>query len=422
MNRRSIMGKFAGLIALAFIASVCFFFLSYSISNFIIDRISDARIEESIVSELETYVEENRLRPESRKELWRWCRKGEVDIEVFVDGHLVFSSIFDVNNKQYNMEESEREKEKARQVRFGDVQADVVFYPYYHMYDKARAVEIVATILLFFAIIVIGVRKEIEYIHLITEEIQVLEGGDLTREITVRGDDEITTLAESVNEFRESMLNQMAMIEQLEKSNRRTLAEIAHDLRTPLTSLIMYLDFAQKEIEGREPTAELYLTRAGEKSVRLKNLLDENYCYTTMQDYFLMEKTKEPAYEVLRGFMGDINSGLEREGFFVRSEISFGHSEILVQRDAVARVFGNLMSNIIKYASKEDEVLVCCEEQDKFVVVTAVNKVRVFEGEKPESTGFGSRISKRLMEEMSGDYSTEESDGTFTTTLRFLKV
>ena len=374
------------------------------------------------MSELETCVEENRLRPESRKELWRWCRKGEVDIEVFVDGHLVFSSIFDVNNKQYNMEESEREKEKARQVRFGDVQADVVFYPYYHMYDKARAVEIVATILLFFAIIVIGVRKEIEYIHLITEEIQVLEGGDLTREITVRGDDEITTLAESVNEFRESMLNQMAMIEQLEKSNRRTLAEIAHDLRTPLTSLIMYLDFAQKEIEGREPTAELYLTRAGEKSVRLKNLLDENYCYTTMQDYFLMEKTKEPAYEVLRGFLGDINSGLEREGFFVRSEISFGHSEILVQRDAVARVFGNLMSNIIKYASKEDEVLVCCEEQDKFVVVTAVNKVRVFEGEKPESTGFGSRISKRLMEEMNGDYSAEESGGFFTTTLRFLKT
>lgn len=290
------------------------------------------------------------------------------------------------------------------------------------MYDKARAAETVIATLLFFVIIYIGIRKKLEYIHLINEEIQVLEGGDLTREITVRGDDEITTLAESVNEFRESMLNQMAMIEQLEKSNRRTLAEIAHDLRTPLTSLIMYLDFAQKEIEGREPTAELYLTRAGEKSVRLKNLLDENYCYTTMQDYFLMEKTKEPAYEVLRGFLGDINSGLEREGFFVRSEISFGHSEILVQRDAVARVFGNLMSNIIKYASKEDVVLVCCEEQDKFVVVTAVNKVRVFEGEKPESTGFGSRISKRLMEEMGGDYSTEESGGFFTTTLRFLKT
>ncbi|MBQ9050927.1 MAG: HAMP domain-containing histidine kinase [Lachnospiraceae bacterium] len=229
-------------------------------------------------------------------------------------------------------------------------------------------------------------------------------------------------LAESVNEFRKSMLEQMAMIEQLERNSRLTLAEIAHDLRTPLTSLIMYLDFAQKEIEGRETTAELYLARAREKSARLKNLLDQNYSYTTMQDYFQMEKTEEPAYEVLRGFLGDINSGLEREGFFVRSEISFGHSRILVQRDAVGRVFGNLMTNIIKYASKEDEVLVCCRERDKYVEVTAVNRVRIFEGEKPESTGFGSRISKRLMEEMNGDYSAEESDGTFTTTLRFLKI
>ena len=422
MNRRSIMRKFADLIAVAFILSVCLFFLSYSISNYIIDRMSDAKTDEKIVSELEAYANENRLKPENRKELWEWCRTREVDIEVFVDGHLVFSSIFDVEDKQYNMEETERDKENARQVQFGDVKADVVFYPYYHVYDKAMAVEIAASVLLCFIIIVIAVRKESRYIHLINEELQVLEGGDLTKEITVRGDDEITMLAESVNEFRKSMLTQIVMIEQLERSNRLTLAEIAHDLRTPLTSLIMYLDFAQKEIEGRETAAELYLTRAREKSARLKNLLDQNYSYTTMQDYSQMEKTEEPAYEVLRGFLGDINSGLEREGFFVRSEISFGHSRILVQRDAVGRVFGNLMSNINKYASKEEEVLICCRERDKYVEVTAVNKVRVFEGEKPESTGFGSRISKRLMEEMNGDYSTEESDGIFTTTLRFLKT
>ena len=277
------MGKFTGLIAVTFILSVCLFFLSYDISNYIIDRMSDAKIDENIVNEFETYANENRLKPENRKELWKWCRTREVDIEVFVDGHLVFSSIFDVEDKQYNMEETERDKENARQVQFGDVQADVVFYPYYHMYDKATAVEIAASVLLFFIIIVIAVRKEIRYIHLINEELQVLEGGDLTKKITVRGDDEITMLAESVNEFRKSMLTQMVMIEQLEKSNRLTLAEIAHDLRTPLTSLIMYLDFAQKEIEGRETAAELYLTRAREKSARLKNLLDQNYSYTTMQ-------------------------------------------------------------------------------------------------------------------------------------------
>ena len=141
MNRKSSMRSFAGLIAIAFIASVCFFFLSFNIGNFIIEKISDARTDEKIVSELETNIRENRLGPDSRKALWRWCRKGEVDIEVFVDGHLVFSSIFDVENRQYKMEESEQEKEKAHQVRFEDVYADVVFYPYYHMYGKAKGAE-----------------------------------------------------------------------------------------------------------------------------------------------------------------------------------------------------------------------------------------------------------------------------------------
>ena len=63
-------------------------------------------------------------------------------------------------------------------------------------------------------------------------------------------------LAESVDEFRKSMRNQLKTIEELEKSNRMMSAEIAHDLRTPLTSLIMYLDFAYGEIQGKEPQAE----------------------------------------------------------------------------------------------------------------------------------------------------------------------
>ena len=54
MNRKSSMRSFAGLIAIAFIASVCFFFLSFNIGNFIIEKISDARTDEKIVSELET--------------------------------------------------------------------------------------------------------------------------------------------------------------------------------------------------------------------------------------------------------------------------------------------------------------------------------------------------------------------------------
>ena len=101
------------------------------------------------------------------------------------------------------------------------------------------------------------------------------------------------------------MKNQLSMIEQLEESNRLMAAEIAHDLRTPLTALIMYLDFAQGEIGDREPQAEEYLAKAKEKAARLKNLLAENFNYNTLPDYFLIEKQQLQAFEVLGGFLGD---------------------------------------------------------------------------------------------------------------------
>ncbi|MDO5702818.1 MAG: HAMP domain-containing sensor histidine kinase [Lachnospiraceae bacterium] len=422
MNRSSILEKFSGLVTLAFVVSLCFFVLSNNISDFMIDKMSREKPAEKIVKELEEYIEENRLTTENRKNLIRWCMVKEVDIEVFVEDTRIFSSAFVPRSMDDNIRESEEDRDRAYRIRFEDTAADVVFYQFLQMRGRVRGTELMLSILLFFAIIVSGTRKELAYIHKINEEIHVLEGGDLTGEITIRGDDEISMLAESINDFRKTMQDQLRTIEQLEKNNRQMSAEIAHDLRTPLTSLIMYLDFARNEIEGREPAAEAYLTKAREKSVRLKNLLDQNYSYSTMQDYFMLEKQTVQAYEILSGFLGDVMTGLEREGFDVRSDTSYGHSSIKIHKDAAGRVFGNLMTNIIKYADKDKEVLLCCREREEHVEIRAVNRVRVFEGGKPESTGFGSRISRRLMEEMDGEYTAEESGGNYITTLRFRKA
>ena len=113
---------------------------------------------------------------------------------------------------------------------------------------------------------------------------------------------------------------------------------------------------------------------------------------------------------------------LETEGFNVRSDISFRKCSILIQRDAVARVLGNLMTNILKYADRDGEVCICGREKDKYLEIRITNDVRIFDEGKPESTGFGARIVKRLIEEMDGEYSTCEKDGKYTTVLRFLKA
>ena len=267
---------------------------------------------------------------------------------------------------------------------------------------RALPFVILTSVIVFVCIVIAGIKKEVDYIHVINNEIQVLEGGDLSREITIRGSDEVTMLAESIDEFRKSMKDQLTMIEQLEESNRLMAAEIAHDLRTPLTALIMYLDFALSEIGDREPQAEEYLIKAQDKAARLKNLLAENFNYNTLPDYFLIEKQQLQAFEVLGGFLGDMMTLLESEGFYVRSDTIYGHSSILIQRDA--------------------EVLFYCREKPQYVEIRISNLVRQFEEGKPDSTGFGARIVKRLMKEMDGEYKAEEKDGIYTAILHFMKA
>ena len=85
-------------------------------------------------------------------------------------------------------------------------------------------------------------------------------------------------------------------------------------------------------------------------------------------------------------------------------------------------MFSNIVSNITKYASRDAEVFISCKESEEYVEIRFVNTVRVFEEGKPESTGFGYRIIKRLMEEMDGEYIAKEADGVYTTDLRFVKA
>lgn len=423
MNRWTIKKKLTVLITLALVVAVGFFALCYYLGRHIVNEQKKRGVDERVVEKLRQYVEENDVKTTDSEALMYWSRKiGETGIEVFADEQLVFSSVFDMSERDYTIVETGRDKEMAIKVRFADRVADVLFYKFRGLFTQILLIGAMLSLFLFFGIVVIGIRREVDYIHTINEEIHILEGGDLTREITIEGSSEITTLAESVNEFRKSLQAQLSTIERLENSNRLMAAEIAHDLRTPLTSLMMYLDFAQGEIRGKEPQAEEYLSKAREKSVRLKSLIDQNFDCVTMKGYFTIEKQAVPAYDVLSGYIGDILTYLEGEGFHVRSDVSYGNSSIVIQREGIGRVFSNIVSNITKYANRDAEVFISCKESEEYVEIRFVNTVRVFEEGKPESTGFGYRIIKRLMEEMDGEYIVKEEGGFYTTDLRFVKA
>ena len=294
---------------------------------------------------------------------------------------------------------------------------------YHGAFERIMAGLAVISFILFLGLLIYWLRNNARFIKNLNEEIHALEGGDLDREIPAySGNSEMAMLAESIDDFRKSMKAQLDTNAELEKSNRLMAEEIAHDLRTPRTSLMMYLDFALSELGDREPQAAEYITKAKGRSVRLKSLLDESFNAVTGQDGREDRILRIQAYEVLSVNFRDLMTYLEDEGFSVRVDIIHGLNNILIRQDSLARVFINLASNIVKYAAREEEILIRAREEEKQVEVRITNGLRVFEGEKPAGTGFGVRIVRRLMEEMDGEFSTEEIDGKYTTILRFAKA
>lgn len=416
--------KLGLLFVLAIATGVIFFAVIYSISDYIIlNRIRTADEQTRVVRNFKSYVRRKELSTTDGEELNTWVvRHKNVELEIFKDRELIYSTFYGGDVIGETVEEEETDWANAVPVDFTDGSADVVIFISFPYYMQVLVGEIVASVVLALAVILLGIRRETQYIRQLNEEIHILEDGDLSKSVTVRGTDEVAMLAESMDRFRRSMEEKIDTIENLEKSNRSMAAEIAHDLRTPLTSLIMYLDFAREEIHGREPQTEQYLEKAQKKTVVLKELLEENFSFATMPNVRTEELQKLPAYEALSGFFGDITMYLESEGFNLRAEVEYGQKTILVQREALGRVFSNLLSNILKYADKEAQIHLICRENEGFMELRVRNQIRLFEGERPPSTRFGTRIMRRLMEEMSGTYEAGENEGSYETVLRFRVV
>ena len=110
----------------------------------------------------------------------------------------------------------------------------------YNAYMIALAADIIISCLLFLTLTMLGIRRKIRYINQLSRDIEILEGGNLEYVVSARGNDELASLARGLNAMRISFKNQIGEIERLTKTNQEMVTEISHDLRTPLTSVLLY--------------------------------------------------------------------------------------------------------------------------------------------------------------------------------------
>lgn len=271
----------------------------------------------------------------------------------------------------------------------------------------------------------------------ISTGIHQLAHGDFNTRIHIRTNDEFRDIAEDINRAGEKLKESLERGDFAESSKDQLIVNLAHDLRTPLTSVIGYLDLVVKENDLNEEQIKHYLKIAHTKSVRLEKLIDELFEVSRLNYGILkMEKERLDLGELLLQLNEEFYPVFEKSRLTARMDIASG-LQIVGDGEMLARVFENLLSNAVRYGSDGEfiDIKGYVEEGDAVVEVvnygnyiTSESLVHIFDvfytGDKSRtvehgSTGLGLFIAKNIVEQHHGTITAASDPVQTTFTVRF---
>ncbi|MDU0154628.1 sensor histidine kinase [Bacillus cabrialesii] len=286
-----------------------------------------------------------------------------------------------------------------------------------------------AAIFTFIAVFFIMARKKILYVKHITESVHQIANGKLGLTIRIESRDELTELAQNINHMSEELEKKFEQERQLERSKSELISNVSHDLRTPLTSIIGYLDLLKKGRYASKAQFQEYLETIDSKSQRLKYLIDELFEYTHLssQDVKLTRKEADLS-GLLEQIIGEYIPIFEKEQLSVQKSITEDNIPVLMDIDKMVRVYDNLFMNAIKYSKKPSELVISLEIIGDKAVLKVSNQVedfpagninrlfeRFYRGDQArtdqQGSGLGLAISKRIVELHNGHIHAEYREG-----------
>ncbi|MCQ6566944.1 ATP-binding protein [Bacillus mycoides] len=270
-------------------------------------------------------------------------------------------------------------------------------------------------------------RPYLKYFDEISNGIHHLANGDFSNQVRVSSNDEFGYIAREINVASEKLKEAVERGDFAESSKDQLIVNLAHDLRTPLTSVLGYLDLILKDENLTKEQIKHFSTIAFTKSERLEILIDELFEITRMNYGMLqIEKRSIDISELLIQLDEELYPLLEKKGLEARLNMD-SHLPINGDGKLLARVFENLLTNAIRYGYDGKFVDVNGYIDHEEVVVQIINYGdsipeedlpylfdMFYTGDKARSeqkggTGLGLFIAKNIIEQHDGTISAESN-------------
>lgn len=270
------------------------------------------------------------------------------------------------------------------------------------------------------------IRRVKAQINGMLDALEDIKAGNGNRRILSATDEFTASIAYEVNDIVSSYEKELSSFRQAEKVNKQLMTSLSHDVRTPLTTLIGYLDAAHKGIVTGKDKDE-YVEIARRKAHDLKEYIDVLFDWFKLNsDEFVLLIDPVEAVELTRNILIDWIPIFEDKQIDYSIDIPEQPFRVRLDPDAYMRVLNNLIQNVIVH-SHADKINISLSNQDgNMKIVVADNGVgiekddlkHIFErlykcdkGRSEKGSGLGLSIVHQLVEKMNGTITAESTPG-----------
>ena len=261
------------------------------------------------------------------------------------------------------------------------------------------------------------IRKRIQSIQNLQEDVFTLAIGEWNHEIKVSDKDEIGRLAQDLNQMRIAFLQTMDNEQQARVANKELISSLSHDLRTPLTTLKGYLEIMnlkRDDIEFRDQYLQKCLAKVEEITYLSNKMFEYSLVFSTEYNSDL---SNIPIQRV-------INTLVDHIQYLREMDLHILYEPLLtsLSMDAnfamIQRILNNVFSNIQKYCDPWKDIVIQAtieEDQLKMSFTNSINRHL----DKVESNGIGLKSVKKMIEIHHGTFYQDETNDLFTIILTF---
>ncbi|OEH86392.1 two-component sensor histidine kinase [Desulfuribacillus stibiiarsenatis] len=261
--------------------------------------------------------------------------------------------------------------------------------------------------------------KKIKSFNAIQEGVETIKDGNLHYRIEVGGKGEFGRLASNINSITDGLKNAVDNELKSERLKTELITNVSHDIRTPLTSIITYVDLLKKEKDASK--VKEYIDVLDQKSKRLKLLTEDLFeAAKASSGNIPVNFERIDVVSLITQGLGEVNDKIEAVDLDIKLNHPEGKMYITADGKLLWRSIENLLSNILKYALRGSRVYIDIEDLGNEVILTFKNISayelnisadelmerfkRGDESRSSEGNGLGLSIAKSLIDIQRGKF------------------